>query len=141
MDRAYDPSRAQSSRFQAACVLFLALLGPAACGGPPPGDGTSEARAAALSPTSAAVPADTSHAGRATVDAAGAARFRALAAQERQLVKTYGKRTGAVSATTDWYAKLKATAEARASAADQIAARYQVMTDYHLAATTQGAAQ
>lgn len=140
MDRAYDPFPIRPC-LRATWLLLLALSGLGACGGPPPAAGTAEAPAAALSAAVTPVPADTSHAARATVDAAGAARFRAIAAQERQVVATYGNRTAAATASTDWYAKLKATAEARAAAADQIAAHYQAMADYHLSATSQGAAQ
>jgi hypothetical protein len=95
-----------------------------------------------VSAAGAPVPTDNSHAARAAIDSAEVARFRDIAAKERQLITAYASRPTAVAANvTDWNAKLTTAAQARATAADQIAARLQTIVDFHLAAAANGSAK
>lgn len=76
---------------------------------------------------------DTSNAGRARSFAAEVARYREIATRERQASAAYATRTPPANATTDWNVTLKARADARATAADQIATRVQTFADYFAA--------
>lgn len=76
---------------------------------------------------------DTSNAARARSFAAEVARYRDIASQERALSAAYARWTAPAGATKDWNATLKARADARATAADQIATRTQTFADYFAA--------
>ena len=106
-------------------LLSACLLLAGACAGAEP----PELRAGAL-----AAATDTSHAARAVAEAAEVKRFRDIAAEQRQIVAEYTKRTARIAAgATDRRVKLKANAQARAAAADQIADELQTEVDFHVA--------
>ena len=73
---------------------------------------------------------------RATYYAGEATRYRDIANHERQASAAYAKFTppAADAVTKNWNAALKASADARATAADQIATRIQAIADFHTAA-------
>jgi len=79
--------------------------------------------------------ADTSrtNTARATYYAAEAARYREIAAQQRALSVAYARWTPPATATKNWNATLKASADARAASADQVAAGLQRVADFHTA--------
>lgn len=105
------------------CVLAFTTLG---CGG---GATPSSTQAAAAALTAS----EKTHTGRASFYAARVARYRAAAAAQRQQAAAADGRAARASAaaTTERIAKLKATYESHAVAAEQIAARIQTLADYH----------
>lgn len=76
---------------------------------------------------------DTRDSARAAYFAAEAAKYRDIADHDRQLSAAYARLTLPASATKNWNAILKARVEARAAAADQIAAGVQAEADFHAA--------
>jgi hypothetical protein len=123
--------------------FFVVALGAATtgCGEAAPPPGHAEGARTITAPLAAAV--GTSDSARATYYAGEAARYRDIANQERQMSAAYAKFTPAASdaVTKDWNATLKASADARATAADQIATRIQVIADFHAAAAAKAVGQ
>jgi hypothetical protein len=76
---------------------------------------------------------DRSNTARAAYYVSEATRYRDIAAHERQLSAAYARWTPPATATKDWNATLKAGVDARAIAADQIAAKIQTLADFHAA--------
>ena len=76
---------------------------------------------------------DTSDRARAAYFAAEVAKYRDIAAHERQLSAAYARVTVPAPAAKNWNTILKARVDARAAAADQIAAGVQVAADFHAA--------
>ncbi len=114
-------------------ILFVVSAVAAAvllsCGGAAPAPAAAETTGVA-GPLTAE---DTSNAARARSFAAEVARYRDIANQERALSAAYARWTAPAGATKDWNATLKARADARATAADQIATRTQTFADYFAA--------
>jgi len=121
-------------------LVPFVLMGTTACNGAGagarvPGDGTKTIAA----PLTAG--ADTSDSGRAAYYTAEATRYRDIANHARQLSAAYARWTPPATATKNWNAILKTRADARAAAADQIAAGIQVEADFHTAAAAKAGAQ
>jgi hypothetical protein len=115
-------------------LLFAAAVSVAAVSGL--SCGSAAPTSVGAETTSGAAPltaADTSNAARASSYAAEVARYRDIATRERQASAAYAARTPPAGATKDWNATLKARADARATAADQIATRIQIFADYFAA--------
>lgn len=87
-------------------------------------DQSTETRTSAL---------DTTDRARAAYFAAEVAKYRDVAAHDRELSAAYARVAVPVAASKNWNAILKARVEARAAAADQIAAGLQVAADFHAA--------
>jgi hypothetical protein len=118
-------------RARARVVVLAACMGSAlaACGdrhsaGADPGAGGGETRRAAL---------DSSEEARAAYFRAEVARLRDIANQQRQLSAAYARWTAPAGASKDWNATLKASADARAAAVDQIVVSAQALADFHAA--------
>jgi hypothetical protein len=113
-----------------AALALCATSALAACGaresagGDRLADQTTETRTSAL---------DTRDSARAAYFAAEAARYRDIAAHDRQLSAAYARLTLPAAASKNWNTILKARVEARAAAADQIAAGIQMEADFHAA--------
>jgi hypothetical protein len=103
-------------------ILATAALG---CGGssPPPSTDVH----AALSAT------DRTHAGQAAAYAGKVTHYREIARQQRQLSAEYARWTPPARTNRNWNETLRAKADARAAAADGIAANMQRLTDFHIA--------
>ena len=82
---------------------------------------------------------DTRDSARAAYYAAEATRYRDIASRARQLSAAYARWTPPATTAKNWNAILKTRADARATAADQIAAAIQVEADFHAAAVRGGA--
>jgi hypothetical protein len=85
--------------------------------------------------------ADTTNAARASYYTAEVARYRGIANAERLVAAAYARWTPPAGTAKDWNATLKASADARAAAADQIAARIQTFADFHTAEAAKEAAR
>ena len=120
----------------AVAVAAMACGGTGSDGRLPAGGEPTAAIAAPLTAGS-----DTSDTGRAAYYAGEAARLRDIASQQRQLSAAYVRSAVPVASTTDWNATLKASADARAAAADQIASNLQALADFHTARAAKGGAQ
>jgi hypothetical protein len=116
--------------------LLIALISfVGACGR---GGDASQAQSGALS----AAATDTSYAARAVAGAAEVKRLRDIATRYRQIAAEYAKRpTRAAAGVTDWNVKLTASAQARATAADQIADQLQPAVDFLVAQASQEVAR
>ena len=66
---------------------------------------------------------------------------RCASREQRQLSAAYARSAVPVATTTDWNAALKASADARATAADQVATNLQALADFHTARAAKGGAQ
>ena len=115
-------------------ILFVVSAAAAvllSCGGAAPAPAAAETTGVAAPLTAA----DASNAGRAGYYVAEVARYRDIANRERQLSAAYARWTPPAGAgvTKDWNATLKARADARAVAADQIATRTQTFADFFAA--------
>jgi hypothetical protein len=120
-------------------VLAVAAI---ACGGTGGGARLSaggEPTAGIAAPLTTGV--DTSEVGRAAYYAGEATRLRDIANQQRQLSAAYVRTTVPVASSKDWNAALKASADARAAAADQIATNLQALADFHTARAAAGGGQ
>jgi hypothetical protein len=89
----------------------------------------------------AAAGVDRSNTARAAYYLNEVTRYRDIATHERQLSTAYAQRTPPTAATKDWNATLKARADARAIAADQIATDIQTLVDFHTARAAAEVAQ
>jgi hypothetical protein len=96
------------------------------------GCGSADATASNSAP-SALTTTDRTHAGRATAYTAEAARYRDIASQQRQLSAAYARWTPPARASKNWNETLKARADARAAAVDQVATKLQAIAAFHLA--------
>ena len=111
-------------------LLLSSLIAGSSCGSPPsksPGGETTHV-AALVSDGGARI-----NSSKAVYYAGQVRRYRDVASEQRRLSAAYAHRTPPATTTKDWNAILKARADARAAAADQIAARTQTIADFHTA--------
>ena len=123
------PNRGQADQHFVSGFLAALLLGVASCGGTPQPQSPGETERAALMTDGG----DRSRTARAAYYTAEVARLRQIAREERDLSAAYARRTPPARTTKDWNATLKARVEARAAAADQIAAKLQTLADFQTA--------